>query len=322
MKGDLQKKMKVLVTGYLDDIYMSFLKSPVACCTPTIDRTPRDGLCFLLLHCSNHSNVYTDGLRPMILERRQPGLISAPVAVPEYRSQEWLSRSKEATLRVSHRSNFAVKRHLNAYNGFHGKTPRRPQISVPMDFRHVDHSVPRTTPKRSFRPLELSIYQANGRLSPMLPHFETIDEMSLDKDLPAFPPSAVMVHSRSDSALSTYRIPRKPVTSTPEISPGDWMLGQHRSESPETMLLIANMESNLPKAPAAARLRSKTTSAASFDRVLSILQEKRELEQKLKDIEEVLEERRSVYFNSRPVSRATSYATSFNPADAGMCSLS
>lgn len=149
----------------------------------------------------------------------------------------------------------------------------------------------------------------------MLPHFETIDELSLEKELPAFPPSAMMVHSRSESALSNYRIPRKPVRSS-----SDWTQMQQRAESPETERLIANMESNLPRAPAPARLRSQTT-PASFDRVMSILQEKRELEQKLKDIEEVLEERRSVYFNSRPVSRATSYATSFVPEEAGMLFL-
>jgi hypothetical protein len=48
------------------------------------------------------------------------------------------------------------------------------------------------------------------------------------------------------------------------------------------------------------------TEPPAYERVKSALHEKFELEQRLKDIEEIIEERKSVYFNSRPTSRATS----------------
>jgi len=47
------------------------------------------------------------------------------------------------------------------------------------------------------------------------------------------------------------------------------------------------------------------TEPPAYERVKSALHEKFELEQRLRDIEEVIEERRSIYMNSRPVSRAT-----------------
>lgn len=46
------------------------------------------------------------------------------------------------------------------------------------------------------------------------------------------------------------------------------------------------------------------TEPPAYERVKSALHEKFELEQRLKNIEELIEERRSIYLSSRPTSRA------------------
>lgn len=239
----------------------------------------------------------------MRIEHHQPGLIASPVAEPEPRGREWVAKSKDFANRASSRGSFSVRRHLNAYNGYQ---PRRPQISAPMDFRHVDHALPGRKP--TFRPLELSIYMPENHLSPILSHFGTIDDLSFDpryKELPSFPPTA-MTHTRSESALSNHRIPRKPLRSSSHMSM-DWA-HKPRPESIEARELFAAMESQLPQAPAQARLRSMTA-PAGYERVKSAIQEKNDLEQRLRDIEETIEERKSIYMSSRPTSRATSRAS-------------
>ena len=143
------------------------------------------------------------------------------------------------------------------------------------------------------------------QLSPILPHFGEIDDLSFpadDKEL-SYPPAAI-THSRSESALS-FRIPRKPVRSSSGTS-SEWTAQfKPRPDSLSAQELLAALEHQLPKAPPQARLRSATEPPA-YERVKSALHERFELEQRLKDIEEIIEERKSVYFNSRPTSRATS----------------
>ena len=189
-----------------------------------------------------------------------------------------------------------MRRKLNTYDG-----SRRPRIGAPSDFRHVENSMLKRTER--FRPLELSIYEPNNQFSPILPYFST-DDTTFQPDHvddQSFP-SAAMTHSRSESALS-FRIPRKPVRSSSGTS--EWTANfQQRPESLNAQELLAALEKELPIAPKPARLRAMTEPPA-YERVKSALYEKYELERRLKDIDEVLEERRSVYFNSRPTSRAS-----------------
>jgi hypothetical protein len=258
----------------------------------------------------------------MRIEHHQPRLVPSPLPVPQDEaSQEWANRTRSFGSRASTRASFALKRKLNAYNGFYSNnTPRRPQIGAPSDFRHVDHAIPRR--KEVFRPLELSIYMPENQLSPILPHFGQSDHMSfpLDdmKELP-YPPAALS-HSRSDSAMS-FRIPRKPLRSSSRAS-SEWTAQfKPRPESLSANELLAALEHELPKVPPPARLRSFTEPPA-YERVKSALHEKFELEQRLKDIEEVIEERKSIYFaNSRPTSRALSRSTSVYSEAQGTCSL-
>ncbi|KAE9363064.1 hypothetical protein N431DRAFT_564699 [Stipitochalara longipes BDJ] len=285
-----------ILSGYLDEAYRTWLDSSANCCSPRRAEfeAPRLG-----------------AEKPMRIEHHQPRLVPAPLPLPQEEvSGEWSARTRSFGSRASSRASFAVKRKLNAYNGFHSSnnTPRRPRIGAPTDFRHIDHAMPRR--KEVFRPLELSIYMPENQLSPILPHFGQIDDMSFPRDdmkeLP-YPPASLSL-SRSDSQMS-FRIPRKPLRSSSRAS-SEWTAQfKPRPESLSTNELLAVLEHDLPRAPPPARLRSYTEPPA-YERVKSALHEKFELEQRLKDIEEVIEERKSVYFNSRPTSRALSRPTS------------
>ncbi|CZS92111.1 uncharacterized protein RAG0_02615 [Rhynchosporium agropyri] len=244
--------------------------------------------------------------KPMRIEHHQPRLVPTPIPEPQEgpltRGREWTTRTKSFASRASSRGSFSVRRKLNAYNG-----PRRPRIGHPSNFQHLENAAARRAPgQESFRPLELSIYMPENQLSPMLPHFGNIDDLSFpsrySKELP-FPPP-VLVHSRSDSAMS-FCIPRKPVRSC-SGTPSEWSAQfRGRPGSLGAQELLAALERPLPQAPAPARLRAKTE-PPNYERVKSALHERYELEQRLRDIEEIIEERKSIYFNSRPNSRLAS----------------
>ena len=254
----------------------------------------------------------------MRIEHHQPRLVPPLVPPQEDSSQEWSTRTRSFGSRASTRASFAMRRKLNAYNGFHSNnnTPRRPRIGAPSDFRHIDHAMPRR--KEVFRPLELSIYMPENQLSPILPHFGQIDDMSFPSDEKELPyPPAALSHSRSESQVS-FRIPRKPLRSSSRAS-SEWTAQfKPMPESLSANELLAAMEHDLPRAPPPARLRSYTEPPA-YERVKSALHEKYELEQRLKDLEEIIEERKSVYFNSRPTSRALSRPTSVYSEAQGTC---
>ena len=252
--------------------------------------------------------------KPMTILHHQPRLIPPPIPEPQHSrssSYEWISRTKSFASRASSRGSFSVRRKLNAYNG-----PRRPHIGAPTDFRHVQNALPRRTDR--FRPLELSIYMPDNQLSPLLPHFGGADD---DADSILSYPAPALLHSRSESALSNFSIPRKPLNVHKSVHGRLEGLSLHTSsalashpvqprrslpESPSEQELMAALEAELPQAVPRARLRSNTEppriinrESAQVDRVKLVLQEKLELEKRLQDLDSILEERRSVYLNSR-----------------------
>jgi hypothetical protein len=247
--------------------------------------------------------------RPMRIEHHQPHLVPPPIPEPQERpttrGREWVGKTRAYASRASSRGSFSVRKRLNAYNG-----PRRPRIGAPTDFRHVGQAL--QSRNAGFRPLELSIY-AEQPLSPLLPHFGPMGDAP-DMPRPDYPPS-VISHTRSNSAMS-FSIPRKPLRSSSRAS-SDWTAQfKPRPDSLSADELLAKLETDMPRAPPPARLRAMTEPPA-YERIKSALHEKFELEQKLKDIDEVIEERRSVYLNSRPTSRATSRARSIYSTSQG-----
>lgn len=274
------KAIMSLLNRYLDDAYIAWLGSAVSCCAPRLDERPRKYHALLFLGLSY---LIIPGIeKPMrILHDQQPHLIPPPILEPQ--QQQW-TRTKSVSSRVS----FSVRRKLNAYNG-----PRRPHISAPTNFRHVEMAMPRRTER--FRPLELSIYMPENQLSPIqLPHFEPAE------DILSYPPAA-LVHTRSESALSNFTIRRKPLSltaSSMERKSTDWVQPLRPRPSLSSEELMANVQM-----PAMARLRANTEpyrrTSEQIERVKSAFHEREELERRLRDIDCIIEERKSFYM-SRP----------------------
>ncbi|TAQ90239.1 hypothetical protein B7494_g1408 [Chlorociboria aeruginascens] len=240
---------------------------------------------------------------PMRIEHNQPRLIPPPSFEPQERqsrSREWVvARSRSFASRASSRGSFSVRRKQSTQ---YSKL-RRPQIGAPSDFRHVENGLSRRP--EGFRKLELSIYMPENQLSPILPHFGAVDDTTFPyQNEPLYPPS-IYAQSRSESSLS-FQIPRKPIRSS-TASTSD--LVRPRPGSLSVDELLNALEGDIPRRPPQARLRSYTEPPA-YDRVKSALHERFELEQKLREIDIIIEERQSVYFSSRPTSRAPSRAAS------------
>jgi hypothetical protein len=302
------------LSRYLDDAYSTWLGMAASCCSVPAEsaRQPLRRGQYTRPGASPRKSLSKiwciDGeVRPMRIEHHQPHLVPPPIPEPQERpatrGSQWVDRTRSFASRASSRGSFSVRRRLNAYNG-----PRRPRIGAPSDFRHVDRALPSRAGgaggSQDFRPLELSIY-TEEQPSPLLPLFSTMEPLPI-KEM-AYPPS-VVTHARSESSMS-FQIPRKPVRSS-SIASSQWTSQfQARPVSLSAQELLAKLESEMPKAPPPARLRSNTE-PPTYERIKSALHEKFELEQKLKDIDEVIEERKSIYMNSRPTSRATSRARS------------
>ncbi|KAK8051462.1 hypothetical protein PG993_002847 [Apiospora rasikravindrae] len=174
-------------------------------------------------------------------------------------------------------------------------SPRRPQISSPTNFRHLDsgsfsipeyyHSESRQLPRpSSFRPLHINL----DIMSPMLPHFEPVKN-------PRTPPDRIIgahhtsEHSSPDRSLSpmSFQIPRKP---TPTGSVFD---------SPS---------SGVVKHPAPAHVKTVSPSAGHpsiddlIDRIANAMLERDQIQDRIEDAVELA----SVY---TAVSRSPSVAS-------------
>ncbi|KAI0171847.1 hypothetical protein GGR52DRAFT_444211 [Hypoxylon sp. FL1284] len=192
------------------------------------------------------------------------------------------------------RSSFSARRFLSRSVS---SSSRRPLISAPTNFRHVhsesfrfpDYGTAQVRPSpASFRPLELSIYISDNRLSPILPHFD----YSVHAVTP--PQRAVtlssgsqgsphMSHSRSYSSMS-FHIPRRPVN------------GGSNFDSPRS-------DASGPQPPPPARLRSYTSPESPnpmvedlVERVANAMVERDRLQEQIEDVIE----RHSIYTSSRP----------------------
>lgn len=134
---------------------------------------------------------------------------------------QWVTSSREYAARASSRASLST---LTRPKRSHS----RPSISGPTNFRHFDGfdsvefmvtDVPSNTRRRSFRPLQLSMYGSDGcgRLSP-LPDFQKGDDWTA-KPSPLSMPQPARVRGNEIatgpyfSNPSSHNIPRKPVGS-------------------------------------------------------------------------------------------------------------
>ncbi|KAI1769482.1 hypothetical protein GGR53DRAFT_1368 [Hypoxylon sp. FL1150] len=227
----------------------------------------------------------------------EPSFMPPPSVAP-YRTTIGTSGWEQAPRKRqgSGRSSFSARR-LLLRPGSSSSSSRRPQISAPTNFRHLysesfrfpdyGHAQMRPRPA-SFRPLELSIYISDNRLSPILPHFDyptppvtppqrAFTLSSRSEDSPPIP------HSRSYSSMS-FHIPRRPVN------------GGSVFDSPRS-------DFSTPQRPQPARLRAYTSPTSSnpmmedlVEKVASAMMERDRLQEKIEDVLE----RQSIYISSRP----------------------
>lgn len=225
---------------------------------------------------------------------QEPSLVPPPSSAPYWPGTGTSSWERAPRKRHgSGRSSFSARKLLARPSS---SSSRRPQISAPTDFRHLysesfrfpDYPPAQVRPQPTFRPLELSIYMSDNRLSPILPHFDyptppvtppqrAFTMSSRTEDSPPIP------HSRSYSSMS-FHIPRRPV------------YGGSVFDSPRS-------DASTPQRPPPARVRAYTSSTTSspmmddlVERVATAMLERDKLQEQIEDVIE----RQSIYISSRP----------------------
>ncbi|KAK3997399.1 hypothetical protein QBC44DRAFT_94215 [Cladorrhinum sp. PSN332] len=246
--------------------------------------------------------------RKIVVLRDQPAPIQPPTAEPPVWSSEQTYEKtfererrwpRDHTVPPSRDSTVTMKHWFSRKPSSASNSPsvRRLKISEPTNFRHL-HSesfqypspapAPPTNPRpRSFRPLELSIYTPQNRLTPILPHLECADDFNFIAPPPrahtanssrwdASSSSTAVAPDRSYSVLS-FHIPRKHVRQSSDVS---------------------DITLSPPRIPPKSRARAST--APNTDRIVArIASAMLEKERIQVEINHVVE-RQSIYFNSRP----------------------
>ena len=235
---------------------------------------------------------------PVVYDQPFPQPHPHPVAGPgtEKVQQSFGERVSRKSTRSGRKSSSVRKRFWSSSS--------RPQISLPSNFRHISSASPSapyhpTTPPprlrpakqlrpRSFRPLELSIYMPEQRVSPILPHFEF---PSVTPPPPVYNPSYLeedrpLVHQKSVSSSMSFHLPRRqPWDSSPSST-------QNESSTQDEELP--------PLIPPKSRSRNRAYTSSDVEsikeRVASAMAEVDKLQ---KQIDDVIE-RQSLYASSRP----------------------
>lgn len=165
------------------------------------------------------------------------------------------------------------------------KAPR-PLISDPFNFQHTGTGavsfmtsaadLPRSAP--AFRPLELSIYQSDDQMSPLMPYFtraattpspppRALTRETFDED------ASTLAHSRSYSSQS-FHIPRRPVNDVASFTTGT------TSSNGDTP----------PRIPPRARTRPRAYTSPSVEaiveRIAGAMIEKERLEDEIESVKE------------------------------------
>ncbi|KAH6634525.1 hypothetical protein B0J18DRAFT_406163 [Chaetomium sp. MPI-SDFR-AT-0129] len=229
--------------------------------------------------------------RNIVVLRDQPAVISPPTAeplwmngtiyeTPPQRAPEpelpWLRRPRSR--------DGSIRRNLFPSSA---TSVRRLQISGPTDFRHLQSDSFQFPPEpsrprpRSFRPIELSIYQPNNRLSDIMPHIDcnvtppprahTANSSKWDAS------SGTTLHNERSYSTMSFHIPRKHTRQSSGISDA--------SMSP-------------PKIPPKSRARASTAPNTEriVARIASAMIEKDQLQARINFVVE----RQSMYFGNRP----------------------
>lgn len=191
-------------------------------------------------------------------------------------------------------------------------TSRRPPISAPHDFRHIYSAspkipdVPEPTPSRAsnlrpakqlphrpYRPLELSIYGPENRVSPILPHF----------DAPPFVPafsSGVSSGCMSDRSEWQSDEGDRPVEHQKSFSDSPMSFHFPRRQALESSPSTSQDDEIPPLIPPKARSRPRAYTSSDVENIKErVASAMLEVEKLQKQIDEVIE-RQSLYTPSRP----------------------
>lgn len=151
--------------------------------------------------------------RDMTLTFDQPQLVPAPRFETQQPVRHNVSQRFSWDVSRNNRSRSSSFARLSRPWTSHSHAGSRPSISAPMDFRRVTEPMePMPTARRSFRPLELSIYLPTGRISP-LPNFDSEEWTS---QLPSLqrPQAAILRRETMDNSELPSEIRRKPLSVT------------------------------------------------------------------------------------------------------------
>ncbi|KAK3687293.1 hypothetical protein B0T22DRAFT_478631 [Podospora appendiculata] len=259
----------------LAETYASWLRSVSSCCG--YDEKPRQ---------STEKSI--------VVLREQPSFIPPPIAAPLWSNE----RTYDGTLEQE--SGRLGRRSSSRGSGSTRKlwlsrsVSRRPQISGPSDFRHIQSESfqfpgPVHQQPAPFRPLELSIYLPDNRLSPLLPGLDD-EEGRITTPPPVHyaagskqwdSSNGTLTNDRSYSSMS-FHIPRKHLREGSNVSSSNTVTP--------------------PRIPPKSRARAYTSPSPSpspdrlIERIASAMIEKERLQA---EIDSVVE-RQSIYVNSRP----------------------
>ncbi|KAK4236646.1 hypothetical protein C8A03DRAFT_16725 [Achaetomium macrosporum] len=249
--------------------------------------------------------------RNIVVLRDQPAVVSGPSAEPVWsrdRTYERMlererdrERERARLRRPVSRDSSSVRRQWFSKSS---SSTRRLQISGPTDFRHVQSESfqfppPAARPRpRSFRPIELSIYQPQNRLSPILPHLEcditppprahTANSSRWDASS-----GTTLTNERSYSSMS-FHLPRRHGRQSSGMS--DASMTPPRL--PRQGSGLSDASTSPPRIPPKSRARAYTAPSTEriVERIASALIEKERLQAEINS----LIERQSIYLGSRP----------------------
>ncbi|KAH6855732.1 hypothetical protein B0I37DRAFT_61272 [Chaetomium sp. MPI-CAGE-AT-0009] len=240
---------------------------------------------------SNRTPNLAGAERNIVVLRDQPAVIPRPSAEPAWSSErtyeKTLDREAERTrLRRPASRDSSVRKNWFSRSS---SSVRRLQISGPTDFRHLQSESFEFPPQesrprpRSFRPIELSIYQPDNRLSAILPHVDceiTEPPRAYTGNSTKWDASSgtTLNNERGHRSTMSFHVPRK----------------HHRQESG-----MSDASMSPPRIPPKSRARASTAPSTEriVARIASAMIEKERLQAEINS----LVQRQSSYFGNRPL---------------------
>ncbi|KAI9663208.1 MAG: hypothetical protein M1821_008256 [Bathelium mastoideum] len=225
----------------VDDASRRWLATSFGCCAPNITEAEAREDLEEAAHETTSRGIYEQQPYRVPFPRAEPATARPSTSYSAKSLSTFVTSGWDAASRVTTRASISLWRPKTS------ESHSQLVISAPSDFRKVDiESVPRRR-RAEFRPLELSIYLPNNRLSP-LPDFSTLDWNAKLAHLELPRPAMLRSATDSDAAFSTTAstVRRKPIESA------SFLISPSVPGSPQSDLLYddAFTQSSMPIFPA------------------------------------------------------------------------